>query len=100
MAEFEARKAGDLEEITYTGTEDVPYNEGDELLPGATLTDLTGDGDEKRKLVQRREGVQITLKARDGKFHPHSAADEAALNAFGLPVAGKTSAKADETKGA
>jgi len=102
MSDFPARKAGDFDEITYTGTADTPYKPGDDLLPGAFVLDVTDDPDAKeRTQVQRQEGVQITLKARDGKFHPHDAAGDAALAAFGLAPVGETkTAPADDKKGA
>lgn len=102
MAEFEPRsgKRDSLEEITYTGTDDVPWEPGDDIPPGATIVDLTTDegvddeGNPKpRQRFARIEGVQKTLKAdASGLFHPKSQEDENALLAFGLPVSRESKA--------
>jgi hypothetical protein len=100
MAEFEPRsaKAAEIDEITYTGTIDKPYTPGAEVPPGASVIDLTEEGADKPKLVLRRFGVQKTLKAKDGVFHPRSAEDVAALNAFDLPVSRETKSEAPKTE--
>lgn len=88
--EFEPRsaKSAGFDEITFTGTEDTPYTEGADIPPGAEVVDMTDDVDaEQRKLVLRRTGVQITLKAKDGLFHPKNAEQDRALASFGLPIA-------------
>lgn len=109
MADFEPRsaKAPGFTEITYTGTDDVAWSPGDEIPPGADIVDVTkddgvdADGNPKpRKYVARRLGVQKTLKATDGVFHPRDAEDEAALRAFDLPVARETKSEAkSDSKG-
>lgn len=101
MAEFDPRsgKAADLSEITYTGTEDSPYNIGDDVPDGAAVINVTGDDDAEPKYVVRRYGVQKTLRATDGIFTPRSAEDVAALDAFGLPVARVTKPTGEAGKG-
>lgn len=88
--EFEPRsaKSAGIDEITFSGTEDKPWREGDEIPPGAEVVDMTDDVNAtERKLMVRRTGVQITLKAKDGVFQPRNAEEDRALAAFGLPVA-------------
>lgn len=104
MTDFEPRsaKSADFEEITYTGTKDVAWSPGDEVPPGATIVDITDDSKlkegEGRTFVARIDGVQKTLRARDGIFHPQDAEDDRALVAFGLPHARASKSEASDSK--
>lgn len=91
MAEFDPRRAEPGQEFTYTGTRDEKLAAGEDLPDGV---DVIGVDDETGERTIRRYGVEISMKAdKDGVVRPKTAADEAVLNGFGLPVA--RSAKAE-----